>query len=235
MSTLPLPIRQPIAYLTGCLCGNAWLSSGSPRSPSGYLCLRVADVDFATTFATAITVGFGVPVVARLDERGYSMVRKNNGFGRFDVLRDFVPKTQEETAAWLRGLFDSQGNVVCVKKPKAGPRSWDRRISMLSTDHETLGLALRRLLKIGIVAHKTPWPCGAGHKGSKPVFAVMLSASRANFSRFGELIGSSIARKQAAIDLLPRTYQPDLSTCYAEAQAKGAAVRRARRDAGGIY
>lgn len=230
-----LSIRQPVAYLAGCLRGDAWISSGASRTPSGYFCLRVADMDFAESFAAAIAAGFGVAASVCKDERGYALVRKSNGKRRFDMLKEFEPTSDEQTAAWLRGLFDSEGNVVCVPKPKAGPRSWDRRVAIFSTDHTTLDRAQRMLTDLDIQARKLLWSCGDGHKGNKPVYAMNLVSGKENFSEFARIVGSSIARKQASLDLLASTYHPDRAIYAAEAQAKGAEVRRARRDAGGIY
>lgn len=231
-----LSIRQPIAYLAGCLLGDAWLATGTRRAPSGYLCLRVADQDFADAFAAAITAGFSVPAKVNVDERGFYLVRKSNGGRRFDVLRGFEPLTNDARAAWLRGFFDSEGNVVCAPKPAAGPRSWDRRVSMFSTNQDTLWRARRALSALNIEA-KGPveWKGGAGRYGSKQVFAVVLISSWENYVRFGDAVGSSIGRKAAALATLPGTYQDDLKACAREAQQKGVQVRLARKAAGGRY
>lgn len=232
---LALSVRQPMAYLAGCLLGDACLTTGHKNSVRGYLQLRVADWDFANAFSSAIYAGFGVIYVPRKDERGYALVRTYNGFGRFDVLRGLIPSLLEEKAAWLRGLFDSEGNVVCVPKPYQGPRSWDRRIAFFSTNQETLHMGLAYLADLKIVSVIRGWPPSDSHHGSKPVFALLLKNGRENYASFARDVGSSIARKSDRINKLPETYHPDLSDAYREAQLKGAAVRNARKLAGGKY
>lgn len=122
-------------------------------------------------------------------------------------LRCFEPTNDDERAAWLRGLFDSEGNVVCVRKPRNGAASWDRRVVFLSTNVQMLGSALVLLSDLGIAARLSAWSCGRGHRGSKQVMAVTLKAGRDNFARFAAVVGSSIKRKQDALNLLPKTYQ----------------------------
>lgn len=198
--------RMSQAYLAGCLNGDAWFSSPQKSSPNGYLCLRCADEDFATAFSNAITAGFCVPSRVTVDERGYYLVRKNNGFGRFELLREFEPYSQPEMGVWLRGLFDSEGSVKLSPKPASGPRSWDRRIGMFVTDEAILIRASEMLAALGIDSRIRDWKAGTGHKGTKPVYALLLNSSQTNYSRFADLVGSSIARKREALERIPQTY-----------------------------
>ena len=59
---------------------------------------------------------------SRRDERGYWLVRTYNGRRRFDVLREWSARSPEEQAAWLRGLFDSEGNAQLTHRPARGRR-----------------------------------------------------------------------------------------------------------------
>lgn len=196
---------NPKAYLAGCLKGDAFMSIGHKNSVRGYMGLRVSDWDFAHAFAESINVAYGLNIAPRADERGFALVRTYNGHGRFDELRQLKPDCPESGASWLRGLFDSEGNAAC--RPLArGPRSWDRRVTMFSTNVETLSLAESLLTSLDIGSKIVPWNHGPGHKGTKPVFAVRLHSSLENYQRFASGVGSSIQRKQQTLDLCHTTY-----------------------------
>lgn len=197
-----ITVRQPHAYLAGVLRGDAWISAGHSGSPNGYLCLRVADREFAETFAAAITHAYNVPASVRLDERGYWLCRKYNGQRRFSPLLDYRPRRRETKAAWLRGLFDSEGNANLTRLDR-GPRSFSRRVAFYSTDELTLAIACGCLAALGFEANVRPLKPSAGHLGSKPVFELVLVSSREAYAQFANEIGSSIPRKQAVLDAIP--------------------------------
>lgn len=232
---LALSVRQPKAYLAGCLKGDACISRGHVNSIQGYIQLRVADWDFATAFSDALFYGYGRRSRPRKDERGYALVRSYNGYGRYNELLSFVPAIDDEHAAWLRGLFDSEGNVVCVPKPTKGERSWDRRVAIFSTNADALVAAQKSLDVFSIKSSIKPWISSAGHLGTLPVMALVLVASKDNFSNFRSVVGSSIYRKQAALDKIPGTYCADLSQACREAQLRGVAVRKLRQVQRGYY
>lgn len=230
-------LTHPLAYVAGCLNGDAFLSVGGKRHLQRHLRLRVADEDFAEAFAKAVTDIYARPIIARLDERGYWHVRTYDTGGIAARHRDAAWTEVSERRAWLRGLFDSEGNAHCAPNHTAGrSRSWQRRVGFYSTDQKTLAIAALYLSALGVrlrpLSSVTP---SAGHKGTKPVYELSLIGSRENYARFGDLIGSSIQRKRVALQRMVTTYHPDRSLAAREAQAKGVAVRRARRDAGGRY
>jgi hypothetical protein len=230
-----ITVRQPTAYLAGALLGDAWLSAGSGRSPGGYLCLRVADADFADAFAAAIRDGYGVITSPRRDERGYWLVRTYNGHGRFNSLREYAASTDEERAVWLRGLFDSEGNAQLLPKPTRGPQSFDRRVAFYSTDLRTLAIADHYMESLGITTKIRAVSPSVGHKGSRQVHELEVRANREAYARFATLVGSSIGRKATVLAALAASYVDDIPGRRREMQAVGAATRRARRDAGGTY
>lgn len=221
-----LTVKQPRAYLAGALRGDAWLNKA--------LCLRVADQDFAETFAAAIRTGYGCSASVRVDERGYFLVRRHSA-GRFQHLREFEPSSLEEKAAWLRGLFDSEGNAQLTPVPQRGERSYSRRVSFYSTNEETLDLATTHLGALGLSTRRRIVKPSAGHIGIRPVHELALRGSKGQYATFAETVGSSIQRKQMTLTALVASYCDDRSAVCREAQLRGVAVRRARRDAGGRY
>ncbi|KOU59911.1 hypothetical protein ADK57_32095 [Streptomyces sp. MMG1533] len=221
-----LTIRQPHAYLAGVLRGDGWLNND--------LCLRVADRDFAETFAAAIRDGYNCTAKVNVDERGYFLVRRHSA-GRFEHLRTFKPGSPEEQAAWLRGYFDSEGNAQLTPRRANGARSFSRRVSFYSTNEETLRMADGHLATFGLTTRRCTFKPSKGHLGTLPVHELALRSSKQQYSTFAELVGSSIERKRNTLALIAASYCDDMSAVRREMQARGVATRIARRDAGGAY
>ncbi len=218
-----LTLWQP--YLAGVLHGDGWCT----RLTLG---LRVNDGDFARAFCGALKSGFGVDRRPKRDERGYWLVRVGNKRGTFDGLRTYRPRGRKEIAAWLRGLFDSEGNAQLCKA-KISANSWHRRVSFYSTDQTTLDRAATYLSELGI---ETVWYVeknSKGHKGTKVVYQLRIRPGQHNYRRFALLVGSSIARKRESLHRIYETYQEPGH--HARAGRVGSASRRRRRDAGGRY
>jgi hypothetical protein len=221
-----LTIRQPHAYLAGVLRGDGWLNND--------LCLRVADRDFAETFAAAIRDGYGCTAKVNIDERGYFLVRRYSA-GRFEHLRTFKAVSAEEQAAWLRGYFDSEGNAQLTPIRARGDRSFSRRVSFYSTNEETLEMADGHLAAFGIATRRCVQKPSKGHLGTLPVHELALRSSKQQYAAFAELVGSSIGRKQSALARIAASYCDDMPAVHREMQARGVATRIARRNAGGEY
>lgn len=223
---LALSVRQPHDYLAGCLLGDAWLTQ--------VFGLRSKDEEFAVVVADALHRAFGVTVRPRLDERGYWLVAIGARTGRFDSLRDWEPSSRDAQCAWLRGLFDSEGNVNLFFRPEKGPRSYSRRVLFCSTTIPTLERAQEYLSVLGIGSRLGPWNCGPGHKGTRTVYGLTISSSHHNYRVFCEQVGSSIGRKQRTLEMLVSTYL-DPAIYHREAQAKGVQARLARQAERGWY
>lgn len=208
-----------LAYLAGVLHGDAWLTKE--------LGLRVADRDFADAFAAALRDAFGLERVPRRDERGYWILRLGNASGRFNILRAVAPVTAEDRGAWVRGLFDSEGNAN-IHRVRGGEHCWGRRIAMYSTALDTLHTAAAHLTELGITTLLRATKNSAGHKGTKVVHELSLRGSRDNYARFASTVGSSIARKRDTMTAIVESYKPDLSAHCREVQLLGAATKLKR-------
>ncbi len=195
------------AYLAGVLRGDGFYARGGKRTPNGYIGLRVADEDFARRFAHAIRIAYKVPCEARLDERSYWLVRKSNGYGRFNELKTFIPHRDFHTRAFLQGLFDSEGNAQCVVV-RRWPNSRSRRVAFYSTNLETIELIERLLHSLDMYTRKVRTVRSTkGHLGTKPVYEIQLISRFSNYLRFYRLIGSSIGRKKRKLEEIVNTYQ----------------------------
>lgn len=213
------------AYLAGCVVGDAWCT---PLT----LGMRVKDEDFSRAFADAIKEAFGVSTRVAKDERGYWLVRIGNRTERFKELVGYQPSGKEEMGAWVRGLFDSEGNA-CLSKSNVSKNAWNRRVAIYSTNAATLERAALYLLIHGVMTKVYVENPSAGHKGTKPVMQLRVIPNRWNYWYFATRIGSSIARKQAVLDAIPSSYQPDGH--HGRAGKLGSAVRLARRAKGEKY
>lgn len=214
-------MNETLSYIAGVLHGDGWCTELT-------IGLRCADHDFASTFALALNTATGTILVPRFVEGRFWSVRSGNKSGRFDHLKDFQPRTAAEQAAWVRGLFDSEGNAQArpIGKP---PRmnSIHRRVSMYSTEPGTLERAANYMANLGIETALRKTKNSAGHLGSKVVLELRVRR-RSGFKLFHELIGSSIARKRRAIETAATSYLDPTAVARAN-QLKGAATKAARR------
>lgn len=211
-----LSLREPHAYLRGVLVGDGWLGTA--------LGLRVADYAFALAFAGALGAAFRAGAPPRRDERGYWVVMRSARSGRFDRLPRATVATRDQRCAWLRGLFDSEGNASLCRRKKY-EHSFSRRVSFYSTNKATLRRAARYLATIGLSSRWSPVKPSAGHLGTLPVFELAVRSSRENYATFARLVGSSIGRKRRVLEALPKSYSPDISESCRRAQLKGAAAK----------
>jgi hypothetical protein len=207
---------QSFAYLAGVARGDAWCTKTFG--------LRCNDRDFSRQFVRTIRAAFSVSVKSARDERGYWLARVGNKTGRFNAVLTFEATCALTTGAWLRGLFDSEGNAQLCKL-RRGESSYSRRVAFYSTRRETLEIAVRYLDDLGIPTILRATKNSATHKGTKVVHELVVRASRANYSRFADLVGSSIRRKTDALQAIVATYHPDLSAARRASQRLGAAAK----------
>lgn len=192
-----LTIWQP--YVAGVLHGDGWCTSKT-------LGLRVKDHDFALTFAECLRALCG-SVTPERDERGYWLIRRRNGSGRFNRLRNYRPTDNDEVGCWLRGLFDSEGNAQLWFNPKNGPASFHRRVAFYSTEMHTLERASQYLEWLEVPHSIRTTRNSVTHLGTKTVFELRVIRQE-GFARFLEMVGSSIGRKQATLEAIVNSYQP---------------------------
>lgn len=212
-------MSESLAYLAGVLHGDGWCTGLS-------IGLRCVDHDFASTFALALNTVAGTTLVPRFVDGNYWSVRAGNKSGRFDHLKGFEPRTVAEQAAWLRGLFDSEGNAQVTPAPRRGPRSIHRRIAMYSTEMSTLNRAAMFLSNLGIDSSLRSMKLTEGHLGTKPVFELRVNR-RTGFKRFYALVNSSIERKRNAIAIIATSYL-DPTMVARQNQLKGAKAKTAK-------
>jgi hypothetical protein len=215
-------VREALAYLSGVILGDGWFTH--------QLALTCKDRDFAEAFANAIHDAFGINLPPRPEIRAtgtFWCVRRGNRRGRFDALRQFHSSSLGEKALWLRGLFDSEGNAQ-FGRTQGGPHCYQRRIAIYSTNRKTLNVAAQYLADLHIPSVIRTANTGVGHKGSRTVYELRVIGGRANLTRFGLNVGSSIARKCYSMLAMVISYRPDFAAHCRAAQLKGAATKLQR-------
>lgn len=205
------------AYIAGALHGDGWCTASS-------IGLRCKDRDFAHAFCAALNEVCMLRTRVVTDERGYALVRTANTRNRFSNLPSFIPSNETEVAAWIKGLFDSEGNAQLTKMP-TGVNCYHRRVAMYSTSLSTLQVAGKYLTILGISTRIRATKNSRGHKGSKTVFELALRCSKENFHTFANVVGSSIARKQCRLIAIVDSYVPDLSEACRANQKLGAIAK----------
>jgi hypothetical protein len=197
--------NRALAYLGGVVSGDGWCSALT-------LGLRVSDEDFADAFAMALKTAFSVTACPRRDERGYWLTRISNKTGRFDCLRDIEPSGLDGMAAWVRGLFDSEGNAT-LRLNGMSKNSYGRRVAIYSTVKATLLRAAEYLYSLGMFTILRQTNNSAGHKGNLIVYELSLRGGIDNYRMFALLVGSSISRKQSVLAALPQSYSNPAIYC----------------------
>ena len=210
-----------LSYLNGVIHGDAWLTDKS----FGLLC---KDRDFSDFFRLAVKRGLGIWLAQQIEVRGgrkYWMARRNNTNSQFDIIRSFNPHGKNLIAWWLRGLFDSEGHAGLLRMRRVSQHSYQREVSMSSTNTKTIRKAVKYLKSLGMKVSVRRYKRSSGHLGDKPVFSVFLKSSKENFSMFSGLVGSSIARKMSVLIAIPQSYKPDLRKHCQMAQLIGAKAK----------
>lgn len=206
------------AYLAGVLVGDGYLT------PDGVFGLHVKDFDFALAFSQALADAFNI-VTPPKPEKPYWRVRVKNKSANFHLLCDYEPEYGPQTSKWLRGFFDSEGNVQLIRL-KTSPNAWNRRVALYNTELKLLERAHKYLNRLDIEANISATKAHKHHShfGSKVVYELKLRSSKRNYQIFLKHIGSSISRKQKALIGIPHSYS-DISKYSSLGGKRGSETR----------
>ncbi|MDD4874310.1 MAG: LAGLIDADG family homing endonuclease [Dehalococcoidales bacterium] len=202
------------AYISGVLAGDGWCTTN--------LGLHVKDEDFIREFSHAIKEAFGYDTKPRIEGK-YWKVTKGNYDGKFNWLHGYEPETIEGYKAWLRGFFDSEGNAQ-LHRIGTTPNSVQRRISMYSTNIETMNKSVKYFTALDIKTTLRPTKNSISHLGSKVVYELRINAGIQNYRQFSNLVGSSLRRKREVINEIISSYQ-NKGEYTRKAQKLGAEVK----------
>ncbi len=203
------------AYIAGVIASDGSLSRRGMK-------LKAKDREFVEAFVNAVNKVYGRKGSARPDGPYWRVVYTNK-LGTFDNLRNFEPHDAEETAQWLRGYFDGDGNANLTHQPQVSNQAYSRRIAFYSTNRALLVRAASYLSRLHLPSTLRGRRLTNGHYGKKPLYELRLRDSQENFDRFARLVGSSINRKQTVLNSIPKSYQPPGH--HARAWAKALATR----------
>jgi hypothetical protein len=217
---LSVKVRDRIAasYLAGVLIGDGYLTDGGL-----VLGLKVKDHDFATEFCRALKRTIAAEVRPTVSE-GYWRVTCRRASG-FAWLRAWLPESDAERGAWLRGFFDSEGSASIAHRPNLSPNAIERKIAMYSTAPDTLSRAEQYLQRLGIASVTTSRDGRQpGRYGTLRIYELRIRAGQAQYESFARLVGSSIQRKAVVLERLHRSYRDRREYC-ALGGRRGSATR----------
>jgi hypothetical protein len=214
-----MPIKDAEAYVAGVVHGDGFCNVREVG-------LLAKDRDFVESFAIAARLVTRMPMLVRSD-REYWVARCGGANGKWKWLRHTEFSELSQMALWVRGMFDSDGNVSC-RKLSNGPRSYSRRVAIYKTKLERLETCNVFLKSLGIEANIRKTKNSESHYGEKLVYELGLTGSFENYSKFLTYVGSNIQRKLDGLVKVCDTYQSDLSQCRRESQAIGAETKRIR-------
>jgi intein-encoded DNA endonuclease-like protein len=182
---------EDLGYVIGVRLGDGYTREDS----AGYrylIGLQAKDEEFAEKFGICLgnvlgrrpirpwkDAKRGTYVVITASKTLYELLKKPIDLKR---IKEYVEHCPKCTAAFLRGLFDSEGNV-----------SKNGYISLYNTNYEVLVYAQKLLKRFGIEA-TGPWP----HKQKEGYYYIYIRAE--SLPKFYQLIGFTIRRKQKRLE-----------------------------------
>jgi intein-encoded DNA endonuclease-like protein len=195
---------EDLAYIIGVRLGDGYTSE---KSDSCIIGLKAKDKEFVEKFATCLAKVLGrEPIRPRKDERRYvvevasktlyELLRKPVDLKR---IRKYVEHCPKCVAAFLRGLFDSEGYV-----DKKG------YIYLFNTNYEVLVYAQKLLWKYFGIESTGPWPhkqkgtttydprTGKPYKANEDSYYIYVRTE--GLLKFYLYIGFTIPRKQKRLE-----------------------------------
>jgi len=190
-------------YLLGVLLGDAIRSNGKFG-----LCAK--DLDFVLEFKKSILRVFKIKKnITKVGGKYYYFciysVKLSKFFNEYDYT-EVQQKPQKLMGAFLRGFFDSEGNVA-LSKLHTGTNSFTRDVAVYNTDKKVLILMKNLLERMEIKCrpiHTMRKANSDFHK--KTLYRLHLRSNRDNYSKFREKVSFSIKRKRDSLDAIIDSY-----------------------------
>jgi intein-encoded DNA endonuclease-like protein len=195
---------EDLANVIGVVLGDGYTSE---KDDSCLIGLKAKDKEFVEKFATCLARVLGrKPIRPRKDARRYVVEAASKTL--YELLREpvdlkrirsYVEHCPKCVAAFLRGLFDSEGHVN-----KRG------QITLYNTNYEVLVYAQRLLWKYFGIESTGPWPnkqrgttmhdprTGKQYKAKKDCYYIYIRAE--SLPKFYRCIGFIIRRKQKRLE-----------------------------------
>ncbi|MBI2547328.1 MAG: hypothetical protein HYW23_02670 [Candidatus Aenigmarchaeota archaeon] len=207
-------LSSELGYIRGVLMGDGYVSIKA-KGTKGQIGLEVKDKDFAQTFHNQLEKWSGLKAQFDFNENKglytvqlYSL-RAAEFLKEFDI-SDLVNANEEIKVNFLRGMFDSEGNVSGSNLNT--PRTSTRFVALFNTDEELIRLVKVLLEAVGIKVQNIDKKIG-GFTGHTVCFRLRIG-SKINLEMFKNKIGFSIARKNKKLEDILSSYGHNPKSIY---------------------
>ncbi len=207
-------LSPELGYIRGVLMGDGYLSI-KRTGTKGQIGLEVKDKDFAQTFHKQLEKWSGLKARFSFNEnKGLHTVRLSS-LRAVEFLRDFnifdvINANEEIKVNFLRGMFDSEGNVSGSNLTT--PKKSTRFVSLFNTDEELIRLVKVLLETVGIKVQNIDKKIG-GFTGRTVCFRLRIGG-KSNLEMFKNKIGFSIERKNKKLEEILRSYGHNPKSIY---------------------
>ena len=196
-------IDTDFGYILGVILGDGHFTF--PKGGGGCIGLSVVDKDFAQTFYNSLkrwSQTYCRIWHYRDRWRVYlTSVSSAKVFKNFDTIK-ILTLSEDIRCAFLRGLYDSDGNVNDNNKTIRFYNSNPRLINIVKGALESIGVSNLKIRKRNEEVHIIE---GREYL-VKPVYVLVLSRKR-NLELFNVKVGFSIKRKQKRLETMVNSYQ----------------------------
>jgi intein-encoded DNA endonuclease-like protein len=206
-----LDLSPEKSYILGVMCGDGYIHC--TKNKSYQIALQAVDRDFVIEFADCINKIYGIqPSISKIKATQINWNEKWQArvcckeifndminYGHFKTSSWRIPEiifesSDEIKCRFLRGFFDSEGNVDVNS----------RRITAVSTNKDGINDIANLLTNLGIKSriHKNSTICG-----NRTISFNLRMTGRQNIVKYCEKIGFSIQRKHAKLNELTKSYK----------------------------
>jgi hypothetical protein len=199
-------VNENLAYILGVLKGDGHLDENS-------IVLDVKDIDFALNFKKAVEVEFQKEGKLHFYDNLWRALLHSRTVVKYlkniDIFHSIRNSSKKAKAAFLRGMFDSEGSAYCNIKYGVT----NRKIELCNNDLHLMNLCKELLEELEIKTRKIDKRFRSERifKGRKleafNYYRLTLNENKQNFNLFKKLIGFSIKRKQKNLKRIIDSYR----------------------------
>ncbi|MBU3896882.1 MAG: hypothetical protein KJ697_03030 [Nanoarchaeota archaeon] len=197
--------EDDIGYTLGVIAGDGFI--GKNTETTRMIMLSVKDKEFCDNFSNSLFNICGRKYkVSRVNNyryrQGYCWVTRCcirqvvNFFENYDIYQ-LSENTDKIKLGFLRGMFDAEGCSFCKLYPKRG--GYSRTVAVFNKNKKLLNLCQELLNSFEIKTRKFS-------KDKDGVYALHLSLSKENLTKFRDLINFSIPRKISNLETCLESY-----------------------------
>lgn len=208
-------LSPELGYIRGVLIGDGYVSI-KRSGTKGYVGLEVKDKDFAQTFCDRLEKWSGMKARFSFNKNKGLYTVKLFSLRAAEFLKDFnildlINANEEVKVNFLRGIFDSEGNVSGSNLNM--PRRSTRFVALYNTDEELIRLVKVLLESLGIKVQHIDKRIKSGFTEHTVELRLRIGGKR-NLEMFKNKIGFSIERKNKKLQEILDSYGTNPKSIY---------------------